>query len=54
MVLLQLNGVTKMNDIITKLKQNIPNNTSIVVAVSGGPDSMALLSLLSQIKKEKT
>ena len=53
MVLLQLNGVTKMNDIITKLKQNIPNNTSIVVAVSGGPDSMALLSLLSQIKKEK-
>ena len=42
-----------MNDILNKLKTEIPNNTSIIVATSGGPDSMALLSLLNQIKKEK-
>ena len=41
-----------MNDILNKLKTEIPNNTSIIVATSGGPDSMALLSLLNQIKKE--
>ena len=42
-----------MNDILNKLKTEIPNNTSIIVATSGGPDSMTLLSLLNQIKKEK-
>lgn len=42
----------KMNDILEKLK-NLPNDISIVIAVSGGPDSMALLNLLNVIKKEK-
>ena len=41
-----------MNDILEKLK-NLPNDISIVIAVSGGPDSMALLNLLNVIKKEK-
>ncbi len=53
MVLLQLNGVMKMNDIIAKLKKELPNNSNIVIATSGGPDSMVLLNLLSTIKKEK-
>ena len=42
----------KMNDILKKLNL-LPNNISVVIAVSGGPDSMALLNLLSKIKKEK-
>ena len=42
-----------MNDILNKLKKEIPNNTSIIIATSGGPDSMALLNLLNQIKEEK-
>ena len=53
MVLLQLNGVMKMNDILEKLKKEIPNHSSVVIATSGGPDSMALLTLLSTVKKEK-
>ena len=53
MVLIQLNGVMKMNDILEKLKKEIPNNSSVVVATSGGPDSMVLLNLLSTVKKEK-
>ena len=53
MVLHQLNGVMKMNDILEKLKKEIPNNSSVVVATSGGPDSMVLLNLLSTVKKEK-
>ena len=43
----------KMNDILDKLKKEIPNNSSIVIATSGGPDSMVLLNLLSTAKKEK-
>ena len=43
----------KMNDILDKLKKEIPNNSSIVIATSGGPDSMVLLNLLSTVKKEK-
>lgn len=42
----------KMNDILNKL-ENLPNNIKIVAAVSGGPDSMALLNLLNQIKNKK-
>ena len=42
-----------MNDILDKLKKEIPNNSSIVIATSGGPDSMVLLNLLSTVKKEK-
>ena len=41
-----------MTDILEKLK-NLPNDISVVIAVSGGPDSMALLNLLNVIKKEK-
>lgn len=53
MVLLQSNGVMKMNDILEKLKLEIPDNSSVVIATSGGPDSMVLLTLLSTVKKEK-
>ena len=42
-----------MNDILEKLKKEIPNHSSVVVATSGGPDSMVLLNLLSTVKKEK-
>ena len=42
-----------MNDILKKLKVEIPNHSTIVIATSGGPDSMVLLSLLYKIKKEK-
>ncbi len=43
-----------MNDILEKLKKEIPNHSSVVVATSGGPDSMVLLNLLSTVKKEKS
>ena len=52
MVLHQSNGVMKMNDILDKLKL-LPNNISIIIATSGGPDSMMLLDLLSTVKKKK-
>lgn len=42
-----------MHDILQTIKSEIPNNVSIVVATSGGPDSMVLLTLLSTVKKEK-
>lgn len=35
------------------LEDNIKNNSTIVVACSGGPDSMCLIDLLVRIKKEK-
>ena len=53
MVLLQSNGVMKMNDILEKLKKELPNNITIITATSGGPDSMVLLNLLSTVKNEK-
>ena len=43
-----------MNDILDKLKRELPNNITIITATSGGPDSMVLLNLLSTIKKEKS
>ena len=43
----------KMNDILEKLKKEIPNNSSVIIALSGGPDSMVLLNLLLKVKKEK-
>ena len=42
-----------MNDILDRLKKEIPNNSSVIIATSGGPDSMVLLNLLSTVKKEK-
>ena len=42
-----------MNDILEKLKREISHNVSVIVATSGGPDSMMLLNLLSTVKKEK-
>lgn len=42
-----------MNDVLEKLKKEIPNNSAVVIATSGGPDSMVLLKLLSTVKKEK-
>ena len=44
---LQLNGVMKMNDVIEDIKKEIKEKT-VVVATSGGPDSMCLLNLLKQ------
>ena len=43
----------KMNDILERLKKEIPNNSSVIIATSGGPDSMVLLTLLLAVKKEK-
>ena len=43
-----------MNDILDKLKRELPNNITIITATSGGPDSMVLLNLLSTVKKEKS
>ena len=53
MALHQSNGVMKMIDILKKLKKNLPNNQTIIAAISGGPDSVVLLNLLLQVKKEK-
>ena len=41
-----------MQETIKFLKSIIKDNTTIVVACSGGPDSMCLLSLLCDLKKE--
>ena len=43
----------KMNDILERLRKEIPNNSSVIIATSGGPDSMVLLTLLLAVKKEK-
>ena len=53
MVSHQSNGAMKMNDILERLKKEIPNNSSVIIATSGGPDSMVLLTLLLAVKKEK-
>lgn len=42
-----------MEKTINFLKENIQNNQTLVVATSGGPDSMCLLSLLCNIKESK-
>ena len=43
-----------MQEVINFIKKNIDNDSKIVVATSGGPDSMCLLSLLCNLKKEKS
>ena len=42
-----LNGVIKMNDVIEDIKKQIKQET-VVIATSGGPDSMCLLHLINQ------
>ena len=42
-----------MDKSVDFIKKNIENNSTVVVAVSSGPDSMALLSLLLKIRSEK-
>ena len=49
MVLNQSIGVTTMNDALDRLRNNLKNET-VVVATSGGPDSMALLHLVNSLK----
>ena len=51
MVLNQSIGVTIMNEALDKLRENLKNET-VVVATSGGPDSMALLNLVNSLKDE--
>ena len=41
-----------MNKAIEFLKKTIDKNTSLVVACSGGPDSMCLLDLVTKLKEE--
>ena len=42
-----------MNKSIDFIKNNIDDGSTVVVAVSSGPDSMTLLSLLLELRKEK-
>ena len=46
MVLGQLNGVIMMNDVIEDIKKTISDRSVVIVATSGGPDSMCLLDLI--------
>ena len=39
-----------MNDIIREIENKIEPNQTVIMATSGGPDSMALLSLLLKTK----
>ena len=42
-----------MNEVIEFLNESIKEHDKIVIACSGGPDSMVLLSLLCNLRKEK-
>jgi len=42
-----------MNKSLEFIRNNIEDNSVVVVAVSSGPDSMALLNLVLELKKEK-
>ena len=41
-----------MKEALNFLRKNIQKNSNVVVAVSGGPDSMVLFSLVLKLKKE--
>ena len=43
----------KVNEVINDIKKEIPNDTSLVIATSGGPDSMCLLNIIINLKEEK-
>ena len=42
-----------MKDELTRLSNLIENNSTVIVSCSGGPDSMALLSLVNKLKNDK-
>ena len=42
-----------MNKSIDFINKNIEDESTVVVAVSSGPDSMALLNLLLEVRNEK-
>ncbi len=42
-----------MHEVINDIKKELPNNETLIVATSGGPDSMCLLNLLLSLKEEK-
>ena len=41
-----------MKKVIDFLKNNLDNKDTVVVACSGGPDSMCLLDLVTKLKDE--
>ena len=43
-----------MNEVKEFLEQKLQDNETVVLALSGGPDSMCLLHLLQQVKKKIT
>lgn len=53
MVLNLLNGVINLDDILKKLDKTIKENETLIIATSGGPDSMVLLSLLIKLSQTK-
>ena len=42
-----------LKQVVNDLKKILHSNENVVIACSGGPDSMCLVSLLLQIQKEK-
>ena len=42
-----------MNEVIKDIKKEIPNNQTIIIATSGGPDSMCLINIINTLKEEK-
>lgn len=49
MVFHQLDGVIKVNEVIYDIKKEIKQGEVIIVATSGGPDSMTLINILKDI-----
>ena len=42
-----------MDESIKFIRESIPSGSTLVVGVSGGPDSMCLLNLLLELKEER-